>query len=87
MFDWEKSSGVDIAPQTLLFLPPALRTDSDLRLARSTFTKPDFNRPIYNDDNAMASLEYLIINQFAANNSPSGKIIISVLVSFLLLAT
>ena len=24
------------------FLPPALRTDLDLRLARSTFTKPDF---------------------------------------------
>ena len=28
--------------KTLLFLPPALRIDSDFRLARSTFTKPDF---------------------------------------------
>ena len=26
MFDCEKSSGVGIAPQTLFFLPPALRT-------------------------------------------------------------
>jgi hypothetical protein len=30
-----------IEQKILLFLPP-LRTDSDLRLARSTFTKPDF---------------------------------------------
>ena len=30
------------ANKALLFYPPAPITDSDLRLARSTFTKPDF---------------------------------------------
>ena len=51
-----RAPGGEIVTETLLFLPPALRTDSDLRLARSTFTKPDFKIvAIYNDDNAMAS--------------------------------
>jgi hypothetical protein len=61
------------AKNSRFFLPPALRTDSDLRLARSTFTKPDFKIVRSTRHNANGSLEYLIINQFAANGLLSDR--------------
>jgi hypothetical protein len=39
------------SPKLCFFCPPALRIDSDFRLARSTFTKPDFRIMVRSNDN------------------------------------
>jgi hypothetical protein len=57
----------------LLFLPHALLTDSDLRLARKYLSQNLLFKIIVRSTMTKrnGSLEYLIINQFAANESLS----------------
>ena len=65
----ESLAGLVIATKLCFFSPPPSERISDLRLARGTFTKPDFkNRAIYNYDNDREQTNFA----FFAPRPPNG---------------